>query len=651
MSSFIENKIKEASQAYYSGKDSGMTDAEWDAAFDKLKKENPESELLHQVGHGYEVEFDSTPGEKVHHRYNEAAGLDKVYTWKEFDKVLRQGDDVGASLKLDGLSIILYYQKGALTLALTRGKDNIGIDITDKAVVIDPSIQSIKDKRFTGAVRGEIIMSDGNFEEFKKIRSDAENSRNSAAGLINCNDVLYNELQYLDIYVYTLFGFCGGLDGHIIYDVDVTGDAINTYYRSIMSWLIHNFKNVVPFSYMQLEEDSYQKDIESIFKKWRDKYKLPADGVVFSDMYIPLHKVEDGYGTCYLSQAFKFKSESTQTKVIGIEWNTSKSRKLIPVILTEPVRLAGTTVRRATGFNAKFICENKIGVGAVVEIEKRGEIIPNVNDVIKECDSGNAVLPNMCPDCGYELVWEGVHLVCPNKSCGNLKVKDALIWCRTLAPIDGLGDILIYKYLKQILDDISVESIMSIDRDNLPSTDSKNFSKFIDMINCLLDKNKKVSLSKALISLNIPRLGEKTSDKLSKCPYACKKLLQINTKVEAFQYLLCVITTADAYSISEHLDKFHRLKLIEDKIAWEEDFMNPPESNVKLHVAITGKLSVPRKTFEKELADAGITVGDISSNTDILITDNPDGNSSKNKKADKLGIKKVSEAKFREDFL
>lgn len=635
--SFLEDKIRKASQSYYSGEDSGMTDEEFDKYMNRYREESPEGELLN-IGHGYDVNKDSTPGKKYEHIYGVAGSLDKAYVWSDFNKSISSGCELHASLKLDGLSVVLYYRRGHLYRALTRGDGLVGIDITEVATYILGTDHLNKDKKFTGAVRGEILMTLKNFEEFQKLYPNAKNPRNSAAGLINSNKVC-SDLQFLDIYVYTVVG----IESMIYSDIEAMDRRI------ISVWLSDNFDCTAPYDYIWISEIDFRDEMNLLRDKWY-QLGIPADGIVLSDVYVKIvHKFDIAYEIVYDSQAFKFPSEAKQVTVTSVDWNMTKNRRLVPVINFEPVSLAGTSVKRATGNNAKFIETHKIGVGAIIEVSKHGEIIPNVNRVIQPSD-GNLDIPSICPVCGEKLVRDGVDLVCEYDNCPNAITQDLLVWLNKLAPIDGLGEKLTLKFLNTVYgDDVTVEKLMITDiREYLqtPSTGAQE-NTFRNML--LKLHSDRFSLETALEALNIPRLGPQTASKLQKHPEIVTHVLDYaDTSSEAYVVFRDALGVADAKSISENLEKFRRLKYIVPQIDMSK---SEDTSSKQILVAITGKLSVTRSVFTKELAEHGYKVADISKSTKFLITDDPNSSSSKNKKADKLGIVKISESDFRSAYL
>ena len=365
-------KIKEASQKYYTSGTSPLTDAEFDALIEEERRENPNSPLL-GVGHGYDINL--TVGQKFEHRYGTVGSLPKCHDWKEYPKNLKE-NRVCATLKLDGLSCAMYYRGGVMYQALTRGDGTIGIDITDKIHKIVPDYITIPDKEFTGAVRGEILMSLDKFEEYAKIHEDAKNPRNTTAGLINAKDYTDEDLSYLTVVVYTVIGI----------------QTLNTYpmplypfsdYVSMHEWLAQNFSNVVKMETKAYYTDNdFISDMHSFRDSWYNKY--PADGIVLTLNDISFVSKDVGTYIKYDASAFKFKAETAETFVTGIEWNLSKTKYLIPVIQVSPIQLSGATVKRCSGCNAKYILNNKICPGKKVKITRSNEVIPKLLEIQNE---------------------------------------------------------------------------------------------------------------------------------------------------------------------------------------------------------------------------------------------------------------------------
>lgn len=662
----LEDIIMKASQKYYEDGSSELSDSEFDHKLKELKKENPNSPILTDVGHGYDIDKDSNSGKRLPHRYGYIQGLTKAYNWSELDIVYKQGQQCWCAPKMDGMSIVVYYKDGIIELALTRGARDgaTGIDVTDKVRYIleknDCILNAVSE--FTGAIRGEILMSFDNFNLYCERypmgvdgKKKPSNPRNTAAGIMNRKEVSNEDLNLLDIIFYHIVGL-----EHI--DADFTTHSYSSIFNMMCTLCnLINPKYVVPIRQITLKENSFlqdtvdlrdnqlrfiQNDLRPLMK---DVY--PTDGLVFNYDCIldkETHEIK------YVAQAFKFDSEIAITHVEQVEWEMSKTRYAIPTVRMSPIQLAGTTVTFATGFNAQFIKENNIGPGTCVEIEKHGEIIPVINQVI-QTSPDNAQMISFCPDCGHPLEWKGVHLVCVNENCSNAKRQDLLAWVNFLAPLDNFGDKLRMKYLTELLkheDDVSVESLMNflqhngLRNDEISGTHDKLFANMIYKL-----RASELSWSQILQALNIPRFGEITCTKFAEYPAEIKRLADESTELNAgyTRYLSELIGTANAQSCLDNRYKFYRINLIPNL----ENRVIQQSTNVenKGQVAITGSLSVKRAEFEQLCKQFGWVCGELKKTTSYLITNLPDSNSSKNQKADKFGVPKITEVEFRNKYL
>lgn len=627
----LELKIKDAAQKYYQDGTSPYSDEEFDAMIDQLRQTIPSSELF-RTGWGYKVEADPTPGDKFSHLYTPVGSLNKVRCWDEFPKEFRSGETY-ASIKLDGLSVALYYRFGLLTKALTRGDGYTGIDITSKVYNIDPDLVSIPDKKFTGCVRGEILMTHDNFKRFQKRHPDAKNPRNSAAGLISAKDETYADLDLVDIVVYTVIG-------------DETHGAHQNYYNmsNITRWLYYNFNIPAPYGIFKLTEDNYQDELAAFKAKYDCIY--PCDGIVLTRSQLEYNP--ETHRVAYPAIAFKFKAEEKITKVVDVIWTMSKTRFAIPRIQVEPITLAGTTVTYASGFNAKYIQDNNIGKGAVVSISKQGEIIPDIQRVLTPADHPDMLVN--CPDCNTPLEWSGVHLCCPNTNCSNAETQDLLIWLNNIAPLDNFGNKLRLKFLTEYYgQDLTIEKVMSNHKTIVSSPIfGKQHELFVKMIHQAF--NGTVTLKSALLALNIPRLGDVTSEKLAQYPDVVERIICAAEADDPMSILDLngYIGDANADSIRDNLYKFKRLRFLNNRIQMTKVVASADKGNV----AITGKLSVSRKQFEAELQAAGFkVVSSVNKYTDFLITDDPQSATSKNASADKFNVPKLSEQDFRSKYM
>lgn len=345
----LENQIKHYASKYYEGNPE-ISDEDFDNLVDQLREIDPDSYVLKSVGWGSVFEYN---GNKVQHKYQLIGSLQKV---KEFGNIPAYSNVVAA--KLDGLSAVLYYKYGILEKAVTRGNGIYGIDITDKVtrilggrVTITPEI--------TCAIRGELVISIKDWESMKEINSELKNPRNTAAGIINRNDIT-EYLDYVSLVVYNVVG--------------IENSELDEYTQEgIYSFLEDNFDNVCPHDF------AWHMPLSLYYENYRSIY--PCDGLVIGRDKVKWNPSSNAIE--YSQIAFKFPAEKKQTTVKAIEWNMTRTGRLAPVLIVDPVELSGATVKRCTAYNAKFIQDNKIAPGKVIEICRSNEVIPTILRVVE----------------------------------------------------------------------------------------------------------------------------------------------------------------------------------------------------------------------------------------------------------------------------
>lgn len=609
----LENKIKVYAEKYYLGNPE-ISDEEFDNLVDTLREINPSSAILKSVGWGSGVE--NKKGKKVSHKYQTIGSLDKI-------KAVKNIPDYSypvISAKLDGLSAVMYYNNGNLERAVTRGNGVEGIDITDKIVRILGN-RKLKTE-FTGAVRGELVISINNWNLMKENDSSLKNPRNTAAGIIN-RDEITDDIEYVSIVVYNVIG----------------SETNSEFYsqRSIYDFLMYNFNTVCPHVFCDSMMDITEEYLTMTYENFRNMY--PCDGLVIGNERLTILDNK----ACHYSQiAYKFPAEIKESKVTDIKWNLTRTGKMVPTIEFESIELSGATVSRCSGFNAKFISDNKVCKDSVITIMRSGEVIPDLQKVVYT--PGNDSVPTVCPVCGSKLKWSGVDVVCDNPECASREYRDLECWINNIGKVDGISTTLKFKFL----DELGVKSVDYLyNKRYTLSGDGTQRDLFRKVLSKLYDES--IDIVDALCALNIPRLGRTTASKM-----AVDKKMVISLAHEAC--VNGVITTdisnivgqATMKSIMSHSSKFSRLVYIENMIDMSEKSVVDNTSAIK--VAVTGSLSVKRSVFEKMLSDNGFVLTGVKKDTMYLITDDPNSGSSKNKLADKLGVKKVTEQEFREIY-
>ena len=652
----LERKIINASQAYYSGEPI-MSDHEWDGLLEYLRAANPNSDIFTQTGWGFDP-F-KLVGEKENHIYGKTTGIDKKP--KNISDVPKDyfNSDICLSAKLDGLSMVCYFINGKLTKALTRGNGITGINRTDKVLkILEKELNIPEGFDFTGAIRGEICISNDNWNTMleSKIITPDQNQRNVAAGIIG-RDELSDDIKFIDLVFYKVVGYNN--DNSLKYNKIYQENIINANNYDVR--FLRKF--IKPEYIVDYVEDNgsliNQNALEDLFNKFRNKYL--CDGVVITKKARAIENVNNNKYTNNVSVindeiAYKFITEVAKTTIENIRWKMSKGNKAIPVINVTSVELSGATVSNATAFNAKYIYDNDLDIGSEVLLTRSGEVIPYIAEVISGSNGeGRKKLDEMaCPYCNTKLEWDGVDLVCKNEECSNRDEQNLRVWVRTIAPIDGISETLNFTFFNELninsLDDLYNKTYMDLEYSGMASNTHKG--KF----NLVLDKlfNQKIAFKDLLVALNIKSLGIKNAEKLANNEEFIalfEEFVEIKD-IELFasegrkitESLVGPALTSIMFESIDGLTKFKNAFYVEHRINF-----NIEEKETSIPVVVTGKLSVPRKEFEKYLIEHGFELtGSVNKNTKVLITDNPNSGSSKNVQADKLGIKKLTEEEFRQ---
>jgi DNA ligase (NAD+) len=605
----LKEKIISASQDYYSGNPQ-ISDDEFDALIEELRTTNPEDELLKTISTGYSSELDHS-GEKAKHKYLTVGSLSKINSTnceKHFEK--KPGQYVITS-KIDGGSVVCYYgDTGKFEKAVTRGDGTIGIDCTAKMKYIVPKNIGLYDV----AIRGEITMTK---EMFNLFYPDAASPRNTAMGLLSKDNPTPEELLRLSFVSYNIYGPAGDKE-------------IPPYHKKskVMQDLHENGFTIVQYTKLF---DMDPRFLESLKGKLSPEF--PADGLVITN---ELNRFEE--------IAYKFVAETAETTVTKIEWETSRLGNVIPVIYFNPVKLSGATLQKCSGFNAKWVCDNRIGPGVKIIVHRAGEVIPAIKSVFPEIPGRRQTnRPSECPDCSTVLEWVGVNLYCPNKDCSKKVVSRLLLWLEYMAPVDSLGENILLPFLKEIRW-TSIKDIYS----------QRKWNDFIDkfiaghtMHACELlwkmhDKlyQESVDPGKFFAAFGLPSVGGTISKKIS-------EEIGLDRYFEYGPDTAMNLGRITKPALKSLYENFSYMKEIYQQIKSAQGFIKKEKSD-GIKVAITGKLSKPRKDLISEFATHEIEVVDsVSKGVAYLITDNPNSGSSKNTSAQKLGVQVVSETEFR----
>jgi DNA ligase (NAD+) len=419
----LETQYLKAKIAYYAGEPI-MNDASFDALEQRLKDAG--SKVIEQVG-SKRKDFDfphPTPMKSLAKIQTALINGITDYQEQPFGEWLAKRQmllsnsvrHIYYSPKFDGSAINIVYRNKKLESVLTRGDGISGKDATDRfkshlpnTIDIDGIVQ----------IRCEAVMAKSIFDA--KYAAEFANARNIVAGIIGKDDIDVDKIK--DLTLVPLHYIIDGMHTSILEVTKIT-NSYPIFSQSTHSGVI----SATVKSYIQ------------ILKYWeqnREKFEFQLDGVVFSLPNRYREILGENEHDPEWAIAIKFVPDEVITSVEGIEWNISKTGELNPVVLLKPVELAGTKVKRASGYNAGYILENKIGPDTLVSLAKAGDIIPEIQAVT--VPSGKIFdFPHQCPYCGYPVNFDGIHLTCVNKSCVG-KIAKSLSSSASSINIKGIG--------------------------------------------------------------------------------------------------------------------------------------------------------------------------------------------------------------------
>lgn len=586
--------VKKCKAAYYNTDKPLVPDEVYDAIEDELKARNPNHPELKT---GAEVPV-SRAG-KVTLPYP-LGSLNKVKpgegTVSKYTSAY-EGPYV-VSDKLDGQSLELVGDSKGWKL-YTRGSGTIGQDVSHLA-----SLLKLPPAKPEVAVRAEFIMSESNFT---KLFKEGKNARNSVSGVLNKDKVDRNIVNSVDIVVYKLLS------------PKKTPSAGLKYLKTL------GFK-VVPH---KVVDDLDDATLAKYYEGRRTKSPYKIDGIVVEqDRWYPNRQGNPDHAVAF---KMAMADQAATTKVVGVEWNISRHSHLVPTILVQPVDVAGVTIRRLSGFNYKFIVDNRIGKGAVVKITRSGDVIPDLRakDVLKPG------VPNL-PDVPYVLTDSGVHAVLSDDSNNEVvAVKKLTHFFRTLG-VEDVSQATITKLYDDNLDTIIKIIKASPDRlqqiDGIQSTMANKIYNNIQ--GCLV-----VTLP---VLMDASGCFERSfgTTRASQIVKAIPKVLDTDeVKLKAQIMELPGFNEKTTNSFLSGLPEFKKFfKLISKYITLEKPkVVKPTGSTFKgQSVLFTG---VRSKSAEDYIVSQGGSIASSITRATLLITKDMGSGSSKMTKAKELGIK------------
>jgi len=550
-----------------------------------------------------------------------------------------------AELKIDGLSVSIHYDNSILTVGATRGDGSTGDEVTQNVKTIRSiPLRLKKDSPAHAEVRGEVFLSRS---QFAKINAELEmqgektfaNPRNSASGTLRMLDSQVVASRRLDMFPYDLFA--GNQKMFATHWESFEWFAANGFNVNPHRGLCDNFTDLVSF----IEE----------MEPMRDELDYEIDGVVVK---VNSTALQQEFGATSKAPrwaiAYKYPARKALTKLRNIIVSVGRTGALTPIAMLEPTLLAGTTVGRASLHNEDEILRLGLLIGDTVEIEKSGEIIPQVLSVDRSKRDGSETefeFPTACPVCGFDAIRPEGEAVrrCSNRDCpAKIKGRIAYFVSRKAMDIEGLGDVLIGTLVDsgRVKDVADLYSITTADIANLEGRGEKSAAKLLDQI----EASKTRGLQRLLFGIDIRHVGERNAKVLA------KHFRSIDNLAAASEEELVGIPEIGpilAASVYEFFHDERNLELIErlraSGVQLEMDASSTAaldERFVGKTFVLTGKLEgYTRDEAAKLIEDRGGRVSSsVSKKTDYVVAGEDAG--SKLTKAQSLGVQVLSEAEF-----
>ncbi|OFY87432.1 MAG: DNA ligase (NAD(+)) LigA [Bacteroidetes bacterium RIFCSPLOWO2_12_FULL_35_15] len=609
-----------------------------------LKSDSPSQRVGGQITKEFKTVKHKSPMLSLGNTYSEADLTDFDDRVK---KTLHTEYEYVCELKYDGVAIGLTYKNGILVQAITRGDGEKGDDVTTNAKTIKSIPLKLHGHDYPNEfeIRGEIFMPRKVFDELNKEREEIgeqlmANPRNAAAGTLKMQDSAIVAKRNLDCFLYFILGEDLPFQSHY-----------------------ENLKAAKKWGFKISDHMKKVSDINGVFNyinHWdleRNNLAFDTDGVVIK---INSYDQQKMLGFTAKSPrwaiAYKFKTQRVATILESIVYQVGRTGAITPVANLKPVLLAGTTVKRASLHNADIIEKLDVRIGDTVFVEKGGEIIPKivgVDESKRHAHSYKVIYITHCPECGTELIRseEEANHYCPNSLACPPQVKGKMehFVGRRAMDIDSLGA----ETIAQLFDAGLVKTVA--DLYELKKEDLLKLGRMAEKsVNNLLEgieASKKVTFERVLYGIGIRHIGETTAKKLA---YYFKNIDAL--KNATLEQLLEVgdIGETTAQSIIDYFTDKHTVKIIEDLKSHglqfelsEEQLINTSDKLNGLSFVVSGVFSkFSRDELKKAIEqNGGKNVGSISGKTSFVIAGENMG-PEKHKKAEKLGVKIISEDDF-----
>ena len=636
--------LNKAAQSYYSNDEEIMSNFEYDSLYDELVALEESTGIILSNSPTQNVGYEAVTYLPKFTHPSPMLSLSKTKDRDELVEWLSDKEGL-LSWKLDGLTVVLTYENGKLSNAVTRGNGEVGEVITGNAKTFINIPLGIEFKERL-VIRGEAVIS---YSDFEKINSKIENPddqyknpRNLCSGSVRQLDSGITAQRNVRFFAFAL--------------VEANGERFDNSRLKQMQFLekqgfecVHN--ETVTAKNLKDKIEWYSEEIKT--------YDIPSDGLVL--MYDDIAYGESLGRTAKAPRnaiAFKWQDEERETILREIEWSPSRTGLINPVAIFDTVELEGTNVSRASVHNISVMRGLKLGIGDKIKVYKANMIIPQISENLTM--SNNIEIPDKCPVCGENTVissTEGTDtLMCPNRKCPVKKSKRmSLFVSRNAMNIDGISEETIDKFtgkgfLKEFAD------FYNLDRFKYDIVAMEGFGlKSYDNIIASVEKARNVTLPALLYALGIDNVGVANAKLIAKYyKYNLDDIRKAEWEELAEIDNVGEVIAKSVYSYFRNEENMNELDRLLKEINIEQVENNEVQNLEGKTFVITGSLfNYENRDVLKEIIEqrGGKVSGSVSSKTDALINNDITSSSGKNKKAKELGIRIITEEDFIKEYL
>ena len=592
---------------------------------------SPTSRVGGEVLKGFESVEHAVPMQSL----NDAFSKEEISDFDERVKgAISESYEYVVEYKIDGLSVSLEYENGVLVRGSTRGDGNVGEDVTQNLRTIKSIPLRLKDSLPKLEVRGEVFIGKEDFEKLNNERENAggplfANARNAAAGSLRQLDSSVANERKLDIYIFNI--------------QSVEGKSFKTHHEGLMYLREQGFKVVPKNEVYENIEKAFDRVLE--IGREREELKFDIDGAVIKINDLLQREKLGSTSKCpRWAIAYKFPAETKKTRLLDIVIQVGRTGVITPNAVFEPVRVAGSTVSRATLHNIDFIEEKGILIGDNVYVRKAGDIIPEiVGAEIKDRtgDERKFLMPAFCPECGAPLKREDGEAAhrCTGDSCPAQLARQIIHFAsRDAMDIEGLGPAIVEQMLERKLIS-SCADLYFLKKEDIAQMDKMGEKSAENLLEAIC-ASKDRGLSKLLFAFGIRLNGKRASQVLAEKFLSLDEIMRLEISDMAEIYDIGEKMAASVYDFfknERNLKMVARLKEAGVKMTHEKEKAASERLKGKSFV-ITGKFDELSRDEISDMIEknGGKVLSAVSKNADYLVAGEKTG--SKLKKAQDLGI-------------